>query len=126
MEIVDRIIKELRPIAEKIGEGAEFLWETLMIQIMLRGGIALFLSILIVFTAIYFFPKFLAAYQVAPVLKKSYGNDEWSAEKLTNFWGAIFTGAAGVGGLMLGCFYAVPRLINPAYYALKEILRVIQ
>lgn len=120
MEIVDRIIEELRPLADKLGEGAEFLWRTLMLQIYVRGIVSAILCLTIIGLYIKFVPRAYKAFRDGGT-----GVYSWTAEKTVGCWGVFGGGIATALSFIFLITYSIPRLINPAYYALHEILRTI-
>lgn len=120
MEIVDRIITELRPLADKLGEGAEFLWRTLLIQVYVRAIVSAIICLTIIGLYVKFVPRAWVAF------RDGYsGYNGWGGEKTAGFWGVFPAGVLTIVAFIVLVTYSVPRFINPAYYALHEILRTI-
>lgn len=148
MEIVDKVIEELRPIAEKLGEGAEFLWYTLVKQALIRGAIGTVFTVLFIVATVVagrLAIKYFHAKQTKPVLNEQrmqryrdelreagarysgygkpedYDDTDYDMCFGTALAVAVTTGLAAAGSAI----YAIPRLLNPAYYAIEEILRTV-
>lgn len=122
MEVVDRVINELRPLAEKLGEGAEHLWAILIKQMVIRGVVSIVVGVLLVTLAAVVVPKAVRSWKEANSKRASY----WTADMYMAFWVGLFATIAGVIGGIHALTYGIPHLINPAFYALHEILRTIQ
>lgn len=121
MEIVDRIIEELRPLADKLGEGAEFLWQTLMLQMYVRATVSALATLTILGIYVKFAPRAWVAFRDG----KGGPYTVWSTEKVAGAWFLFGGGVLAVISFLVLVTYSIPRFINPAYYALHEILRTI-
>lgn len=124
MEVVDRVIEELRPIADKLGEGAEFLWQTLIRQMYIRGVISVVVGTILLTFAVIVAPKAIRRWSREREDNKM--RSMWSTEMLLAFWSGLIPTVVAFIGVLQALTYGIPRLINPAYYAFYEILRTVR
>lgn len=114
-ETVEQLIDELRPLAEKIGEGAEYLWEVSYRQALISGITDLIVaSILLLVMVVSFF------YARHVTNTSSWPDDApppyfvWTAPN-------IFVGIFFMSFLVSG----LKRILNPGYYALEELFKAL-
>lgn len=122
MEVVDRVIEELRPVADKLGEGAEYLWETLIRQMIIQGVISIVIGIVLITVATIVIPR---AYRAWVTARGERRYDLWNTTMITSFWIGLLPLIAAIFGFFHMFTVGIPKLINPSYYALQEILRVV-
>lgn len=129
-EALETLLKELQPLAEKIGEGATFLWEVSVQQVYVDGVTSIFYGILWMLIVWIVFK--LRMYTIGRI-KSLYGDpnrltegDRIDIETMSLTTTII---ASIVGGVFL--LLAVNRftsafrqLLNPEYYAVDKLLEV--
>jgi TctA family transporter len=125
--MMQEILNRLDVIGEKLGEGAAFTWETMMRQAVLVGG---WLGILEAagYALIAFFLYRVIRYLLS---KKSdgHGNEEFVvADEVNRVFGSVFTGIALLifGAMAVySATQAMSHIINPSYYALMDLARLV-
>lgn len=121
MNTIDRLIEELRPIAEKLGEGAEELFRLAVRQAYIDGITNLAIGIALMVLCV-------VAYKVVRWCHNQYPE----ARKARSFGGGdgyLFGGVVTVFvgliafGLSIGCLVtAINALANPQFYAAQRLL----
>ncbi len=117
MENLDKYIEQLKPllakVGEKIGEGAAFGW-----QIMIRQQYVIAVQDLVGVLA-----GIAGLLVVRFLYKKVTGPDRW--DEMT--WLPITILGVGSVGVILGCLTnGLSHLVNPAYYALQDIIQLVK
>lgn len=121
-ETVKAISDAFAPVAEKIGQGAQFGWEVVVRQQIVYGYIGV-LWVIIGFIGLIA----LAVFQVIAWRnhKKeqeiSKYNDDWAVAGIVSL---IFGGLAILGAIIGGATDAITHLINPGYYALDFFIHL--
>ena len=102
---INQIQVALAPIAQKIGEGAGYVWGVVVMQQIVYGYIGLFVAIvgLISFIWVYIATKKFIAKN---------GRTDGSIAC------SVILGGGSLVAFIGGIIYAISYLINPAYYAL--------
>lgn len=107
-ETIHAIQEALAPIAEKIGQGAEFGWEAVVRQQYIEGIAGLGLSVASLLIVI------LCVYYMAPYAREDWVND-------TGIFAFLVAIIAIPSIVLLGgwAYVALLKLLNPTYYALQ-------
>lgn len=118
-ELLQKFLDALQPVANKLGEGAEFIYEAAVLQVMISGVLNLVWAVVLL--------------GLAAVIAK-FGWSLWTDEKWLNKNGGPFF-EPELGGFALGLIslfpliigliqatVAVPKLLNPHWYAVGELL----
>lgn len=136
-ETVQEIKNALEPLAEKLGEGASFVYETYVRQQYIYGIASLIIiAVLVAISAIGI--RFLWRHTTAEINRRNedykeaaakspyasryadgYDTDMWMAIKWVG--SALWAGTVTLIALIWG-YDALLHLLNPHYYAIKEIL----
>ena len=121
----DKTLQALTTLAAKLGTTAEYLWGVLLRQAPITGAINLALMAAWVATAV-FLIRLVRRKTTTPAKtdEDRYPSAEWSGEGADFAWaGAV--GFALLTALIVGCALSgvVGALLNPEYWALKQILR---
>ena len=105
IQTIDKLKEVFTPIADKIGQGAEFGWEIVVRQQIAYG-------IVLIFVAIVGIIVIIAGYRISKILE-----DE----------GLVLVTSFMVGGTMFitGSIYGILYLINPHYYAIQFFLNLV-
>lgn len=119
-ETINAIKEALTPIAEKIGQGAEFGWEVVLRQQIVEAWLGVFAVVLSVVCAIA-----LIKFQLYAERKKeksgSYGPSDWELlQIITGISGAMIFPIV----IIAGGYQAITHFLNPAYYALEFFIQL--
>lgn len=119
-ETIDAIKEALTPIADKIGQGAEFGWEVVVRQQYIEGITGVILSIFL-FVLIVIVGLVLTKIGLKEMKKNNYSG--WDIVVVA-YW--LFGG--GFGGLfVITWFYnSMLQLLNPSYYALQFFIGMVK
>lgn len=117
---VEAIKTALVPVAEKIGQGAQFGWEVVMKQQYAEGlaGTVLGSLAVLVFTVIYFF-----------VWKNALERDKYGDYDGDMLGAGVMTTILSMILFIPICFWlytSILHLINPAYYALDFFIHLVK
>lgn len=122
-DTVDKIQEALEPLAELAEQGASFSWEVLVRQIIITGSIQVVVGILMLVATI-----ILARLCARNTQKyRSFTDYERHDNEDVGFI-AFISGAVATLGLIASMAFlteGLPRLLNPGYYALKEIASMV-
>jgi hypothetical protein len=137
MEVVDRLIEELRPLAEKLGQGVEELYALSIRKVIIENAICLtvlvLLAVLMLMIARAVSKHFLKdrdrfqENKDNEVPHRGYYGSSWDTEISNAKAGSII--AWSIGGLLASILLWVAatmpltRLLNPEWYAVREVLR---
>lgn len=115
-ETVDRLIEELRPLAEKVGEGSEYLWEVSYRQALIAGITDLILAsiLLLVIVVAFFIARHITN------TDDSYPDDApppYAIWAIPSIFISMF--------FMLFLVSGLKRVLNPGYYALEELFKAL-
>ena len=121
-QTVDKIINALQPIADKLGEGARYLWYVYYRQSIIEGIVSILVSaVLLVVTVV-------AAIVATRYLRKAlaYAPTDWLDETRVP-WFVIGGIAAAVAVFALSAgltnfFGGLQHVLNPGYYALHHLM----
>lgn len=116
-ETVNAIKEALVPVAEKIGQGAEFGWEVVVRQQYVYGAIGLFfavLSLVLVFVAI------------VPWYKDWARRSKSENYAEPDIVGIVFVAGAALTGVITGSITAITHFINPHYYAIQSFIGLVK
>lgn len=124
MTDVERIIEELRPIAEKLGEGAVEVYKLAVRQAMIEGITAFLVTLGCVFGA-------LVAYQTVRWCQRqaaaaSVKPGRYSADTEGYIIGGVVAALAGIASGIVALSYfvqGIQYLLNPKWAAVEIILR---
>lgn len=125
-DMLDRLIEELRPLAEKLGQGAEFLWEVAYRQTVIDGSMGLIGALIALAVIITFIV--LAKKNIDNInndddvyYEKDRRLDDIFNTKLAATIGSIF-----VSLFMLSWGYqGVARILNPGFYAIQNMFKAL-
>lgn len=118
-ETVDAIQKALQPVADKIGQGAQFGWEVVLRQQMV-DAIGCFLF---AFAGFILIGLGIALYVYYRKINK--GVESWYNRRLDE--APTLSAAMSFAGAVVmftGLYGGIARLINPAYYALDFFIHL--
>jgi hypothetical protein len=120
----EQILEYLSKLAEKLGTTSEYLWSVLLRQAPISGAIDLLIVIVIV-TAVVLFIRFVRRKTVVPAATEENPDPypEWENELVVFVWLGIIvatTLALLIVVDLLGD--GISGLVNPEYWALKQIL----
>ena len=120
-QTVDRIIEALVPVAEKLGQGAEFIYAVTYRQVWVTVVTYVALTPVFIVLALVAFRFARRYYQKAQAPRERYSYDD---PAFTAFmFGLLFV---ALGGVALGCLLSAVRMsINPHYYAIDKILSTV-
>lgn len=115
-ETIKQVKQELQPLIDKLGEGAQFTYETMYQQVIneaiIYGGIVLAALI----------PLVILAYYIVRAIKKHKDTDDTVfALALPIFMAWSVWLIAGMSTLVK----SVLTLMNPHYYTIEELLRIV-
>jgi hypothetical protein len=114
----DRVMNFIEELSLKLGVASEYIFEVLVTQQIINGILWLVFAPTITAALIY----------LTYLLHKKYKQADWENEDHWMF-GMITTGFCAIVGIVV-TFISIPvsinQLINPEYYAIKEILSVFQ
>lgn len=120
-ETIDRIEEALKPLADVAGQGAEYAWTVLVRQMYLSGIVRIPIGLLILVLAALF------AFFCAHNFKKWRKAESWHESE--NYGaGTAVTAALGIISLIVAVAViagGVLRMMNPGYYALEELTRMV-
>lgn len=113
-ETLELFLDRLEPLAQKLGQGAEFLWEVSLRQVIVRGSVSAVLAVLLL----------IAGYMGNRVFRrKLLAEDRLYREEEWTFLMIAFP-VIGVGvGLSILLFHSLPRLLNPGYFGIEYLMR---
>lgn len=113
-DLITKLQNIMQPMADKIGQGAQFGWDTVVQQQIVWGWVHTFLtfsSLVSIFSLVLLFKKLNSIAKT----KEIYYNDGYTA-------GMLFC-VIGVVGLIVSVNYnaieAITHLLNPNYYAIQ-------
>ena len=113
-EAIDRLLEALEPVAEKLGQGAEFLWRTIVNQAIVDGITFTFVGVVL------FVATFILATKVVPYLIDRDGG--WYGMAIAASVVAFGVGIAALSFTLDG----MRHLINPEFYAVRELLDAVR
>lgn len=111
-ETIEKIKEVMLPVAEKIGQGAQFGWEVVLRQQYVTAWLGVFTAIL----------GAVSIFVVYKLIKKS---NYWEKDVWPIFL-IVFGGAGGVAAIIIGSITAITHFLNPAYYALQFFMGLVQ
>ncbi len=115
-EIPQQVSEVLDVLAEKFGTTAAHLWEVLVRQAYVEGGLG-------VLAALFF--SILSAYALKVLLPRAIAANE-KARWPDAFTQGLVYGAALLSGLVaFACVLKIGYFLNPEYFALQEILKAV-
>lgn len=129
-DTLDRLIEELGPVTEKLGEGAEHLYALAVRQAIIQGVMGLILAIVLAVVP-------YVAYRVIVSIRKKVDSIKEAEKSMASydrtdtdgwFFASLGAGLVGVAASLtsIGFFYsAVITLLNPQWAAVDIILRAI-
>lgn len=120
-EIIDKLKEVMTPIAEKIGEGAEFGWITVLKQQYVEATIGLFFAMLGIVGMIIVYKvtrKFWNTIESNYSFKK-YENDGIVVFAVLGIFFSIFA-------FIVGSISAITHFINPEYYAIEFFINLVK
>lgn len=106
-DIIDKLQAIFTPVAEKIGEGAQFGWTAVVKQMYVYAALGVFWAIigLIAFSMALYLLKWA----------KAHSEDTDGASYMVPF----FIGVAGIIAFTIGASVAITHYLNPEYYAIQ-------
>jgi hypothetical protein len=128
-EQIDQIKRELQPLAEKLGEGAAFVYETYVRQQMISGVVSLVGSLVgsvVVFLALKWFWR-LTMVKQAEAVGNSYYASTYDGEGWV--WARVTATVLACIWFLVSFFVffdGVQHLLNPHYYAIQDLLSSIR
>lgn len=113
-DLAKDVIKALKPIAEKIGQGAEEIYKMAVLDVFIDG---VFCLILVVFGALLLIWAYKRRSRWTEEMKK-----EWISRNDSVFVFQVVLIVAGTGLFFGPMYYGLHCLLNPQYIALKDLL----
>lgn len=130
-ETAKMVIDALKPVAEKLGEGAAHLYEVYMRQMFAEGVAGLIVTGVMLVVTVVFLIWFLKAMNK---IRKDKAEKKYAwAEDSPYFPQAIFSGIVGVmlTVIMLiavpsTLFYNITKIVNPEYHAINRLFEQVK
>lgn len=120
-ETINQIKEIMQPVADKIGQGAEFGWSVVMRQqlVIAVGGVVMFVVGCILAYIVYRLIKF-------SIKKYNEAGGRYSSWDLTGGLIGIFGGGTALVLIVAGLFESITHFINPAYYAIQFFIGLVK
>ena len=112
-EVIDKIKEVMAPVADKIGQGAEFGWEVVMRQQYVYAVEGAFYAIL----------GFVGCIVVWKFVRGVYIRGRWDDAAIMV---SVFGGGLSIIAFLVGSEVAISRFINPSYYALQFFIGLVK
>lgn len=126
MNNVDKIIEAIKPLAEKIGQGGEFLYRVYYRQTIIEGILQIVFSLLaVIATAIIY--RYWARYAMKQHKERKAASSYYDGE-----WYGLGVFGMGIVSLVIaGLAFAVTiggvlKVANPNFYTIDRIIRSVQ
>ncbi len=116
---INQIKEALAPLADKIGQGAEFTWEAVLRQQYIDGGMGVFLTVFGI--AILYI-----TYRVVLYANKKLKENSWSDWEIVRVLVIIFGVTIGLLCLGFGFEQAINHLLNPEYQAIMDLIGTVR
>lgn len=120
-ELIDRIEEAIAPLAEAAGRGAGYAWEVLIRQMVLSGAAFVAGGLVATAVAAVFIVVTRRVFLRWQGTSGSYDREALVFGLVALTFGSLFGLALAVSLLTEG----VMRLLNPGYYALEQLARVV-
>lgn len=137
-EAVDKIIEALRPVAEKIGEGAAHLYGVYVQQAVIDGGRKVGLGVLLLILLAVAVTVSIKNFKAASTLEREYLSDVKERSyyshgdmkraigdmQFKHYFATVVSGLASLILLIIALCHlydGIPMLVNPEYYAINEL-----
>ena len=120
-ETLTKLQEIFTPVAQKIGEGAQFGWEVVVMQQYVYAWLGVFWAVIGIagLVATFHFIRFACAHK----LKNGHLGSE--AEYWGTF-GAIFLGVPSLVSFIGGIHTAITHFLNPHYYAIEFFINLVK
>lgn len=112
-ETLDKLKVAFEPVAQKIGEGAQFGWEVVLRQQYIEGLLGIVFGILIIIIIL------IVLYKSIQIAKKD--DDLIPLPLIVGIVGTV------ASALLMGWVYnSALKLLNPAYYAIEFFINIVK
>ena len=118
-ETINAIKEALVPVAQKIGETAEWGWGVVIRQMYVEAILGIFYTILGIVVLV-------ATYKLVRFVMKQCKEDRYSDWGLVGIIGGIIGTSVGFLLFFGGGYDAITRFVNPEFYAIKFFLELVK
>lgn len=118
-DTINQLKDLMTPVAQKIGEGAQFGWEVVIKQQYVEAGIGLFFAIALCPLALVVGTWFLKKG------RKMHEESNWTDWEVPTLLGWVLYVFA-TGAFVIGSITAITHFINPDYYAIQFFISLVQ
>src|SRR4030042_5744446 len=119
IEIINKLQEVFTPVAQKIGEGAEFGWDVVMRQQIITGIQNLILAFFGIILGI-------VVYKVVKYSIERNKEDSWGSWDFIGAMVGTFGGITSLSMIIFGILEGMAYLINPAYYAIQFFMGLVK
>jgi cytochrome bd-type quinol oxidase subunit 2 len=124
MDFKAELLKRLDALAQQLGTSVNYLWHVLVKQGLVQGGTDLMISLFLLILSMIALHYAKIGYREGPKDRNERG--EWPDRYITLSAIGTLSSALLFGMFMGWLYYGLQEVLNPEYYALKELLNAIK